>query len=37
MPRSFDNIDQKLLPALWETLDMSDQDEFYVIIPNKRD
>jgi len=30
MPRIFDNIDQQLLPALKETLDLSDHADFCV-------
>ncbi|MFH1549342.1 MAG: hypothetical protein ABIH04_02160 [Planctomycetota bacterium] len=30
MPRIFDNIDQKLLPALQETLNMSNRADFFV-------
>lgn len=29
MPRIFDNIEQKLLPALQETLDVSYRADFY--------
>lgn len=33
MPRIFNDSDQKLLPTLRGTLDVSNQDEFYVIFP----